>query len=209
MNWQTLHGFRRWQSPHNASLPAVAAVPEPQAPGREPPEHGGELRVAIGYCVPFSRPAAYIIRPGWLPRLRHPAEQGLAPVLIVAVAAVVQQPEALARICTISPICFKDTLPPTAHGIVRSNSTELNQLDLAAVTCTGAVVLPFVNHRTEPADVVVRHKPGGQSSGPHHQDSGEAKIRESTAGVSRKPSSDGKARGCSSKHLCGLTAWNT
>ncbi len=149
------------------------------------------------------------IRPGWLPRLRHPAEQGLAPVLIVAVAAVVQQPEALARICTISPICFKDTLPPTAHGIVRSNSTELNQLDLAAVTCAGAVVLPFVNHRTEPADVLVRHKPGGQSSGPHHQGSGEAKIRESTAGVSRKPSYDGKARGCSSKHLSGLTAWNT
>ena len=26
-----------------------------------------------------------------------------------------------------------------------------------------------------------------KSSGPHHQDSGEAKIRESTAGVSRKP----------------------
>ena len=47
------------------------------------------------------------------------------------------------------------------------------------------------------------------SGGLHHQDSGEAKIRESTAGVSRKPSSDGKARGCSSKHLCGLTAWNT
>ena len=49
----------------------------------------------------------------------------------------------------------------------------------------------------------------GLSSGPHHQDSGEAKIRESTAGVSRKPSSDCKACGCSSKHLCGLTAWNT
>ena len=47
------------------------------------------------------------------------------------------------------------------------------------------------------------------SSGRHHQDSGEAKIRESTAGVSRKPSSDCKACGCSSKHLCGLTAWNT
>ena len=47
------------------------------------------------------------------------------------------------------------------------------------------------------------------SSGPHHQDSGEAKIRESTAGVSRKPSSDGKARGSSSKDLSGLTAWNT
>ena len=50
---------------------------------------------------------------------------------------------------------------------------------------------------------------GANSSGPHHQDSGEAKIRESTAGVSRKPSSDGKVRGSSSKHLCGLTAWNT
>ena len=50
---------------------------------------------------------------------------------------------------------------------------------------------------------------GKESSGPHHQDSGEAKIRESTAGVSRKPSSDCKACGCSSKHLCGLTAWNT
>ena len=50
---------------------------------------------------------------------------------------------------------------------------------------------------------------GDTSSGPHHQDSGEAKIRESTAGVSRKPSSDCKACGCSSKHLCGLTAWNT
>ena len=45
----------------------------------------------------------------------------------------------------------------------------------------------------------------GNSGGPHHQDSGEAKIRESTAGVSRKPSSDGKACGSSSKHLCGLT----
>ena len=50
---------------------------------------------------------------------------------------------------------------------------------------------------------------GVTSGGPHHQDSGEAKIRESTAGVSRKPSSDCKACGCSSKHLCGLTAWNT
>ena len=50
---------------------------------------------------------------------------------------------------------------------------------------------------------------GAMSSGPHHQDSGESKIRESTAGGSRKPSSDGKACGCSSKHLCGLTAWNT
>ena len=53
------------------------------------------------------------------------------------------------------------------------------------------------------------YEPSAMSSGPHHQDSGEAKIRESTAGVSRKPSSDCKACGCSSKHLCGLTAWNT
>ena len=61
--------------------------------------------------------------------------------------------------------------------------------------------VPLLNNNTAPMP--------GESSGPHHQDSGEAKIRESTAGVSRKPSSDGKARGCSSKHLCGLTAWNT
>ena len=55
----------------------------------------------------------------------------------------------------------------------------------------------------------MKSRMGALSSGPHHQDSGEAKIRESTAGVSRKPSSDGKACGSSSKHLCGLTAWNT
>ena len=57
--------------------------------------------------------------------------------------------------------------------------------------------------------IVTEEVTGEDSSGPHHQDSGEAKIRESTAGVSRKPSSDCKACGCSSKHLCGLTAWNT
>ena len=64
----------------------------------------------------------------------------------------------------------------------------------------------------KPGDVGKTYRPLTEvemSGGPHHQDSGEAKIRESTAGVSRKPSSDGKARGCSSKHLCGLTAWNT
>ena len=55
----------------------------------------------------------------------------------------------------------------------------------------------------------VRDATRQESSGPHHQDSGEAKIRESTAGVSRKPSSDCKACGCSSKHVSGLTAWNT
>ena len=67
----------------------------------------------------------------------------------------------------------------------------------------GLAVLAAANRVDPPLPVIVI------SSGPHHQDSGEAKIRESTAGVSRKPSSDGKARGCSSKHLCGLTAWNT
>ncbi len=56
---------------------------------------------------------------------------------------------------------------------------------------------------------LIKNRLTKDSSGPHHQDSGEAKIRESTAGVSRKPSSDCKACGCSSKHLCGLTAWNT
>ena len=61
----------------------------------------------------------------------------------------------------------------------------------------------------EVAELLRQAQAADDSSGPHHQDSGEAKIRESTAGVSRKPSSDGKACGCSSKHLCGLTAWNT
>ena len=56
MSWQTLHGFRRWQSPHNASLPAVAAVPEPQAPGANHLEHGGELRVAGGDCHEHPEP---------------------------------------------------------------------------------------------------------------------------------------------------------
>ena len=65
----------------------------------------------------------------------------------------------------------------------------------------------FLAERLPNAELVVIK--GAGSSGPHHQDSGEAKIRESTAGVSRKPSSDCKACGCSSKHLCGLTAWNT
>ena len=82
-------------------------------------------------------------------------------------------------------------------------------------TRLGQTVKPAVSRRYGPEEKrrtarpcfgVVRPFP---SSGPHHQDSGEAKIRESTAGVSRKPSSDCKACGCSSKHLCGLTAWNT
>ena len=68
-----------------------------------------------------------------------------------------------------------------------------------ATVCAGEVATSVAKGFALPAN----------SSGPPHQDSGEAKIRESTAGVSRKPSSDGKARGCSSKHLCGLTAWNT
>ena len=67
MNWQTLHGFRRWQSPHNASLPAVAAVPEPQAPGANHLEHGGELRVAGGDCHKHPEPLATKSRDGDFP----------------------------------------------------------------------------------------------------------------------------------------------
>ncbi len=77
------------------------------------------------------------------------------------------------------------------------------------VSCGGAGVLDrdvAIGQIVVPVSAV---RDEGTSSGPHHQDSGEAKIRESTAGVSRKPSSDCKACGCSSKHLCGLTAWNT
>ena len=89
-----------------------------------------------------------------------------------------------------------------------------NEPDPADVTVArGSVKYELVGRRTvgdfPVATVNIEENTLGVSSGPHHQDSGEAKIRESTAGVSRKPSSDGKARGCSSKHLCGLTAWNT
>ena len=67
----------------------------------------------------------------------------------------------------------------------------------------------FIPSQDDSRTRILLFRQGAQSSGPHHQDSGEAKIRESTAGVSRKPSSDCKACGCSSKHLCRLTAWNT
>ena len=52
---------------------------------------------------------------------------------------------------------------------------------------------------------------GGEdaSSGPHRQDSDEAKIGESTARTSHDPVTDDNAPACSSKHLSGLTAWNT
>ena len=39
-----------------AALPAVAAVPEPQAPGANHLEHGGELRVAGGDCHEHPEP---------------------------------------------------------------------------------------------------------------------------------------------------------
>ena len=62
-----------------------------------------------------------------------------------------------------------------------------------------AFSLTELRSRIEAMDALLK----AGSSGPHHQDSGESKIRESTAGVSRKPSSDGKACGSSSKHLTG------
>ena len=95
-----------------------------------------------------------------------------------------------------------------SHSAVYSDHTD--DLSHASVLSehldSGSHAAAFSDHREEQshASALSEH-----SSGPHHQDSGEAKIRESTAGVSRKPSSDGKACGCSSKHLCGLTAWNT
>ena len=88
-----------------------------------------------------------------------------------------------------------DTTPETREWADVSSRFDLGEM-FTAVT----------EHRASAGAIAEVQK---ESSGPHHQDSGEAKIRESTAGVSRKPSSDGKARGSSSKHLCGLTAWNT
>ncbi len=86
-----------------------------------------------------------------------------------------------------------------------AHALGLSTQELRRFLSSGHSVAEIAEKQGISLDEVVRAK----SSGPHHQDSGEAKIRESTAGVSRKPSSDCKACGCSSKHLCGLTAWNT
>ena len=96
---------------------------------------------------------------------------------------------------------------------VRQLVSRLKTLEpvMVLLEASGGLELPLVAALAAEAVpvVVVNPRQVRDSSGPYHQDSGEAKIRESTAGVSRKPSSDGKARGSSSKHLCGLTAWNT
>ena len=86
---------------------------------------------------------------------------------------------------------------------------EILQTDISDEDMAEAVQRHVSELSEDAVTDALHHSAEWVSSGPHHQDSGEAKIRESTAGVSRKPSSDGKARGCSSKHLCGLTAWNT
>ena len=86
-----------------------------------------------------------------------------------------------------------------------AHALGLSTQELRRFLSSGHSVAEIAEKQGISLDEVVR----ALSSGPHHQDSGEAKIRESTAGVSRKPSSDCKACGCSSKHLCGLTAWNT
>ena len=88
-------------------------------------------------------------------------------------------------------------------------STQEGTRDGTSVRDVMAPRVLVVDDERTVTEVVERYLRREGSSGPHHQDSGEAKIRESTAGVSRKPSSDGKAGGSSSKHVCGLTAWNT
>ena len=121
-----------------------------------------------------------------------------------------QHPEAAYRplgpgVCLDTALCFRHS-----RRVARDNTVKYRWRTLQLLPGTerrsyaGAVadVLEGLD-----GQLAVRYR--GESSGPHHQDSGEAKIRESTAGVSRKPSSDGKARGCSSKQLSGLTAWNT
>ena len=66
--------------------------------------------------------------------------------------------------------------------------TEDNSNKIITLPLDTPEMRAFMGARGENAEIET------YSSGPHHQDSGEAKIRESTAGVSRKPSSEGKAR---------------
>ena len=133
---------------------------------------------------------------------------GLAFALSACQAAQPRRPTVEGRFdiggTSLYLLCFDARPGPDAtptvlleHGIGRRATSEM-------------WVAVNIKWRPLPACVAMIVPVSGRvSSGPHHQDSGEAKIRESTAGVSRKPSSDCKACGCSSKHLCGLTAWNT
>ena len=100
-------------------------------------------------------------------------------------------------------------LKPGDSALVHAGAGGTGLLLIQMAKRAGAYVLATVSTDEKAALAKEAGADRAISSGPHHQDSGEAKIRESTAGVSRKPSSDGKARGCSSKQLCGLTAWNT
>ena len=102
---------------------------------------------------------------------------------------------------------WNNTVPVTAGFGCSDNLSGVDTVTPSRTFQTEILALELVGECTDRAGN--RATTSVTSSGPHHQDSGEAKIRESTAGVSRKPSSDGKACGCSSKHLCGLTAWNT
>ena len=146
---------------------------------------------------------------GWLtftcqPRTRLPAGRKRdGPKRVRPSLTTVARP-----FCYVNGLCAKGRAvsrsaqksPSTGSPMNRDLSTFIRRV---GVRVTGGLLVLSPN---PPKDTDGRRE---DSSGPHHQDSGESKIRESTAGGSRKPSSDGKACGCSSKHLCGLTAWNT
>ena len=125
-----------------------------------------------------------------------------------AMCQVSAREEGLSSVIHLLPIADQLQLLARAQG----SAVQCLLGDPAALPMPNPIAVRFGDN-----EVIGRHATENEtqrlisdvSGGPHHQDSGEAKIRESTAGVSRKPSSDCKACGCSSKHLCGLTAWNT
>ena len=119
--------------------------------------------------------------------------------------------EGFRREVTVSDLCRREGIKPGVFYAWTKEFMEAGKERLTRDTVRDATRQEIEHLKRENYDLkqLVADLSLEVSSGPHHQDSGEAKIRESTAGVSRKPSSDGKARGCSSKHLSGLTAWNT
>ena len=134
------------------------------------------------------------------------------PVSVMLMEKVAQGSAPTAKHDAVPAIVASNTpgIPPRVN--VPSSSPTTSKVpgqvgnSFTSESCTVEIEAPS---RPTPIQTASPPQSSVVSSGPHYQDSGEAKIRESTAGVSRKPSSDCKACGCSSKHLCGLTAWNT
>ena len=184
--------------------------------------NGGFIRAASIWYKP-TKVVEMLDEQGRVDRLRI-EESELLEWSLVAVPADPDSVRAAARAMNLPAEIFRGIEPepeeaePAPEPVAEEPEAEPKQTDAVDELRERMVALEeefreLAARDTKPQEELQETQeaptPDEASSGPHDQDSGEAKIRESTAGVSCKPSPDGKARGCSSKHLCGLTAWNT